>query len=399
MDIYQEKVAQATDLLEEFELDMWLVFVRETAEHTDPALKLLGHYSITWPAAMLFTRRGAKLAICGMGDNEAIQRLGVFDSVVPYTQSIGPVLAEIVAQHDPQRIGVNYSQSDVSADGLTYGMLLNLQEYLKETPYAERLVSAESFVEALRGRKTDQELARMRAAAELGLTIFDELSAFVKAGLSEIAIAEFVHGRGHAHQVETSWDYEHCPGLNAGPNSPWGHVGPSAEVLRPGETLHMDYGVKLEGYCSDHQRMWYCLRPGETEAPAEVQRIFNAVAGAIQAAADFVRPGVKGYEVDAVARTFITEAGFEEYPHALGHSVGRYAHDGGVGFYPRWERYGTKPYGTIMAGQIFTLELGVRSPFGYISLEEEVLITESGCEWIVPPQKTIWLIAGEPSAD
>jgi Xaa-Pro aminopeptidase len=394
MDIYQEKAAQAIDLLEEFDLDMWLLFVRETAEHSDPALKMLGHYSITWPTVMLFTRRGAKLAICGLGDDEAIKRLGVFDQVVPYTQSIGPLLKEIVEQQQPARIGVNWSQSDVSADGLTLGMYLNLKEYLKDTPYAERLVSAEHFVEALRGRKTAQERERMQAAAELAMTIFDELSAYVKPGLSEQQIAAFVHERTAAHGAETSWDAEHCPGLNAGPNSPWGHVGSSSEVVRPGETLHMDFGVKIDGYCSDHQRMWYVLRPGEHEAPAEVQRIFNAVAGAIQAAADFVRPGVKGYEVDAVARTFITEAGFEEYPHALGHSVGRYAHDGGVGFYPRWERYGSKPYGAISAGQIFTLELGVRSAFGYISLEEEIIITETGYEWIVPPQKEIWLISG-----
>jgi Xaa-Pro aminopeptidase len=394
MDVYQEKAAQAIDLLEEFDLDMWLLFVRETAEHTDPALKMLGHYSITWPTAMLFTRRGTKLAICGMGDDEAIKRLGVFDEVIPYTQSIGPVLAEAIARHAPERIGVNFSQSDVSADGLTLGMYLNLKEYLKDTPYAERIVSAESFVEALRGRKTAQERERMQVAAELALKIIDELSAFVRPGLSEKAIAAFAHERVAAYGAETSWDAEHCPGLNAGPNSPWGHVGPSDEVVRPGETLHIDFGVKIDGYCSDHQRMWYVLRPGESEAPAEVQRIFNAVAGAIQAAADFVRPGVKGYEVDAVARSFITEAGFEEYPHALGHSVGRYAHDGGVGFYPRWERYGSKPYGTISVGQIFTLELGVRSQFGYISLEEEIIITENGCEWIVPPQKEIWLIRG-----
>jgi Xaa-Pro dipeptidase len=67
-------------------------------------------------------------------------------------------------------------------------------------------------------------------------------------------------------------------------------------------------------------------------------------------------------------------------------------HDGGVGFYPRWERYGTKPYGTVEAGMVLTLELGVRSSYGYISLEEQILVTEDGCEWIGEPQQEIWLI-------
>ncbi len=381
-------------MLAEFDLDMWLIFVRETAEHTDPVLKLLGHYSITWPAALIFTRSGALIAVTGKGDDEAVRQFNIFNDVRTYTQSIGPVLAAICAEHEPQRIGINYSQSDVTADGLTYGMLLNLREYLKDTPYAERLVSAESLIEALRGRKTAQELVRMRAAIELGLTIFEELGAILRPGLSERELHAFVQGRVQHYGVGNAWDAEHCPGLNAGPESPWGHVGASDATIQPGKTLHMDFGVMRDGYCSDNQRMWYCLRPGETAAPPEVTQIFDAVAGAIQAAADFVRPGVQGWEVDAVARSFITNAGYEEYPHALGHSVGRYAHDGGVGFYPRWERYGTKPYGTIMAGQIFTLELGVRSEFGYISLEEEILITEDGCEWLSLTQKEIWLIGG-----
>jgi Xaa-Pro aminopeptidase len=154
----------------------------------------------------------------------------------------------------------------------------------------------------------------------------------------------------------------------------------------------MDFGVKDGGFCSDHQRVWYFLPEGETVASAEAARIFAVVAGAIQAAADFVRPGVQGWEVDAVARNYIVDAGYPEYPHALGHSVGRYAHDGGTGFYPKWERYGTKPFGRISQGQVFTLELGIRSEFGYISLEEEILVTAHGCEWFTPPQKELMLI-------
>ncbi len=394
MNVYQEKAQQACALLAEFDLDMWITYVRETAEHTDPVLKLLGPFSVTWPTAFIFTRSGEKIAISGKGDDEAIRREGIFDEVRPYTQSIADELLPLIQRIDPQQIGVNFSQSDVSADGLTYGMFLNLKKYLDGTPYAERLVSAENFIEALRGRKTAPELALMRQASDTAMEIFDELSAWVKPGMSEKEIYNFVHDRVTDRGLEMSWDEAHCPGLNAGPNSPWGHVGVSDETVQPGETLHMDFGVKMEGFCSDNQRMWYVLKPGETEAPPEVQRIFNAVRDGIQAAADFVKPGVKGWEVDAVARDFIVEMGYEEYPHALGHSVGRYAHDGGTGFYPRWERYGTKPYGTIHAGNVFTLEFGVRSPYGYISLEEEILITEDGYEWISPPQKELLYIRG-----
>jgi len=392
VNIYQEKVRQANQLLDEFGLDMWLVLVRETAEHTDPVLKLLGHLNAVWTAAFIFTRSGERIAITGQGDDEAVRCQGLFDEVLPYTQSIQGVLVEVLDRFQPRTIGVNFSKSDVSADGLTYGLWLSLQDYLKGTPYAGRLVSAESFVEALRGRKMPGELATMRQAIGISMEIYDELTAWLRPGLSEKEIHAYVTGLVKRRGIETSWDAEHCPGLNAGPNSPWGHFGASDEVTRVGETLNMDFGVKVDGFCSDNQRVWYFLRPGETEAPAEVQHIFATVRGAIRAAADFVRPGQQGWEVDAVARQFIVDAGFPEYPHALGHAVGRYAHDGGVGFYPRWERYGDKPYGRIAAGQVFTLELGIRSPYGYISLEEEILVTEHGAEWLWPPQTELMLV-------
>jgi len=392
MDLYHEKLHQASELLAAHDLDLWLIFVRETAEHTDPSLKLLGQFSFTWPTAIMVTRSGYALALTGLGDDEAVRRTGLFTDIRTYTQSIGPELVRLLSAYDPQRIGINISRGDVSADGLTYGMYLNLCDYLADTPYRNRLVSAESFVAALRSRKTPQEVARLRAAADLGLRIFTAVGDFLRPGVSEREVAAFVQAQTNACGATTAWDPAHCPGLNAGSSSPWGHVGPSDEIVRPGEIFHMDFGVKLNDYCSDHQRVWYCLRPNEDKPPAEVLHAFNAVKAAIQNAAAAIRPGVIGWEIDAIARQTITAAGYPEYPHALGHQVGRAVHDGGVGFYPRWERYGDKPYGTIDAGMVLTLELGVRTRYGYISLEEEILVTADGYEWIGQPQEELWLI-------
>jgi Xaa-Pro aminopeptidase len=388
MDLYHEKLYQASELLAAHDLDLWLIFVRETAEHTDPSLKLLGQFSFTWPTAIMVTRSGYALALTGLGDDEAVRRTGLFTDIRTYIQSIGPELVRLLSAYDPQRIGINISRGDVSADGLTYGMYLNLCDYLADTPYRNRLVSAESFVAALRSRKTPQEVARLRAAADLGLRIFTAVGDFLRPGVSEREVAAFVQAQTNACGATTAWDPAHCPGLNAGPSSPWGHVGPSDEIVRPGEIFHMDFGVKLNDYCSDHQRVWYCLRPNEDKPPAEVLHAFNAVKAAIQNAAAAIRPGVIGWEIDAIARQTITAAGYPEYPHALGHQVGRAVHDGGVGFYPRWERYGDKPYGTIDAGMVLTLELGVRTRYGYISLEEEFWLLPMGMSGSVNRKKS-----------
>jgi Xaa-Pro aminopeptidase len=82
-----------------------------------------------------------------------------------------------------------------------------------------------------------------------------------------------------------------------------------------------------------------------------------------------------GWEVDAVARGQITAAGYPEYPHALGHQIGRQAHDGAGLLCPRWERYGTIPYERVEAGQCYTIE--PRLPIdghGVATLEEIVLV-------------------------
>ncbi|MEN6480542.1 MAG: Xaa-Pro peptidase family protein [Anaerolineales bacterium] len=392
MSVYQEKAQQVAGILDELGIDVWLIFVRETAEHTDPVLKVLGQLNAVWPAAFLYHRSGARVAITGQGDDEAVRAQGLFDEVIPYQLSIKEPLLAVLDRWQPQSIGVNYSQSDVSADGLTYGMYLNLKDYLAGTPYVDRLVSAADVCEAVRSRKTAAEVEAMRKAGLTALGIFEGMASWLKCGMSEKEISARVRRQVAELGLETAWEPDHCPGLNAGPNSPWGHAGPSDEVIRPGITLNMDFGVKQDGFCSDNQRVWYFLREGETEAPAGVKHAFESVRDGIQAAFDAVKPGMQGWEVDDVARRFIVNAGYEEFPHALGHQVGRYAHDGGVGFYPRWERYGTKPYDRVAAGQVFTLEFGVRTEWGYISIEEMIILREHGAEWLVPPQKELWLV-------
>ena len=100
-----------------------------------------------------------------------------------------------------------------------------------------------------------------------------------------------------------------------------------------------------------------------------------------------------GFEIDKVARRVITEAGFPEYKYATGHHLGRDAHDGGGVLGPLWERYGDSPNRKLEAGQVYTVEPGLALPgFGYIGLEEDVLITEDGAEYLGKPQTELILV-------
>jgi Xaa-Pro aminopeptidase len=91
--------------------------------------------------------------------------------------------------------------------------------------------------------------------------------------------------------------------------------------------------------------------------------------------------------VDAVARRRVVEAGYPEYKHATGHQVGRLAHDGGALLGPEWARYGETPNRLLEAGHVYAVELGVEvEGYGYVGLEENVLVTETGAEYLSEPQ-------------
>jgi Xaa-Pro aminopeptidase len=386
--LVQEKVEQAIRILHENQIDLWLTFVRETSAGGDPVLPLIyGDADLTWQSALLLARSGERIAIVGHFDAEAARSLGAYSTVIPYHESIRPELVRVLERLEPNRIALNYSESDVLADGLSHGMYRLVRSYLQGLPYGESIVSAEGVISALRGRKTSGEVARIRAAVETTALIYEKTFDYVRPGMTETEIYEFMQVQLRAFGVEPAWYAGHCPTVNAGVDSPVGHVGAGAYEVVKGQLLHFDFGVKEDGYCSDIQRVVYFLAAGETVPPEPVQRGFDTVVQAIQDAVGVMRPGNLGHEVDAVARRTIVDAGYPEFKHATGHQLGRLAHDGGGILGPKWDRYGDTPNRPLETGQVYTVEPGLMVPgYGYIGLEEDVLVTEQGATFLGEPQ-------------
>ncbi|GAB4563296.1 MAG: Xaa-Pro peptidase family protein [Anaerolineae bacterium] len=385
MTLVQEKIDQAVALLREFDIDLWLTFVRETAAGGDPVMPLILGHDLVWQSALMIARSGERIAIVGRYDAEIVRRTGAYDTVIPYDESIRPALLETLERLAPRSIAINYSEDDVQADGLSHGMFLRLMNYLAGTPWADRIVSAERLIGALRGRKTPEEVRRIREAVAITLEIYRRTFDFVRAGMTEKEIAAFMREQMKALNVEPAWDG--CPIVNAGPDSPIGHGEPTDLRLEPGHILHFDFGVRKDGYCSDIQRVMYILRPGEQQPPEEVRRGFDVVRRAIDAAVARMRPGVQAREVDAAARGVVTQAGYPEYRYATGHHVGRAAHDGGGVLGPAWERYGDAPYRPLEVGHVYAVEPGLMVPgFGYMGIEEDVVVTEDGAAFLGDPQ-------------
>lgn len=378
-----EKLEQAHDILIEQDLDAWMIFVRESGEVGDPVMSLIYEGHFTWSSALIVTRSGDRIAVVGRLDDGAVRAAGLWSEVIPYVEGIREPLVEVIKRLDPQTLALNYSLDDYSADGLTHGMYLKLVEYFTGTPYVDRLVSAASLVGALIGRKSANEVRRIVGAIVTAESIFDEVGRYARPGMTERQVAQFMLAAAEQRGVAPAWG-EPCPIVNTGPHSMVGHGLPSDLAIEPGHLLHIDFGVQQDGYCSDLQRCWYVPREGERRPPAAVASAFDAVIQGIDLAAAALRPGVEGWEVDAIARQSIVQAGFPEYAHALGHHVGRSAHDGAGILGPRWERYGACPHQRVEVGNVFTIEPSILDAggCGCLGIEEMIQVTNEGCHWL-----------------
>ena len=298
-----EKLDQAVEILGEQDVDLWLTLVRETLLTSDPCLDLVAGVYCAWTGAFLVSRTGERIAIVGRYDAPSVQQLGVYE-VVGYDESIRPALRDAVERVAPRSIALNYSESDPAADGLTHGLWLNLQEALAGTPYTDRFVSSEPIVNALRGRKSAEEIRRIRGAVEATEEIFERVTAELAPGRSELELASLVHREVAARGLGYAWGKDHCPAVNAGPEKEVGHSPPGDLRTRRGELLHMDFGVSRDDYCSDLQRVWYFLGEGEESPPDDVARTWQALWDAVDAGVEKLRPGAVGWEVDSSAPAF-----------------------------------------------------------------------------------------------
>ena len=381
MSLILQKTNQAVSILKELDIDIWLTYVRKTSEIHDPALYfLLIDPWLTWQSALIISKDGQKIAICGRYDAQNLEMSGVYDKVISYDESIKESLLQVLNELNPKQIAINYSIDNIAADGITHGMWIRLTKMLEGTVFADRLISSENLLAALRGRKTAAEIERIKRAVNISEEGHKKVTETAKLGISEedieTMLLKFTEDKG----LTVSYP----PLIHVGPTTSIGHGKASPNIkIKKGDLINVDYGVFYEGYASDLQRMNYILQDGEDMPPKEVRRAFEICFKAISTGAEKLQPGVLGWEVDYAARKVITDAGYDEFMHALGHQIGRNVHDSGCLLGPRWEKYGQSVMFKVEENQCFTLELHVYVPnHGYMSIEEDVIVTKTGCEFL-----------------
>jgi Xaa-Pro dipeptidase len=410
---YEKRLAIRNEKVDRFILpamrqngvDMWITLTREYVQ--DPIADDLGAGSPTARAALIFTDDGARLgrtAIMASYDVDAPSKSGIYDTVVSYrNEGLLPHLREFIKKKNPKSIAINTSKDTPLADGLTVSMLDQLKEAAGATYDESRFVPAEPIIVAWRGKKLPQEVEIMRVAVKATEEIIAQTfsrNVIVPGKTTERELARHVKKLMNDMKVTESWDPSGCPSINTGVSR--GHSAPSDAVILPGHLLTIDFGVKLDGYCTDIQRTAYILKRGEKQPPKEIRTMWQTNLKAVEAGFAQMLDGKTGYDVDSACRKVIVDAGYNEYPHAAGHPIGYITHEVGPLLGPDWpERYGKKVFYKLEPGQVLALEPAVFS-FDHalggelrIGIEEDVLITEREPEWLSTTQKELILIPSE----
>lgn len=391
--LVKEKINQAKQILKEFDVDCWITFVRESAINGDPTLSFLTTADLTWHSTLTITKNGRAHAIIGKYDAQTVEDLGAYDEVISFTEGIQEPFQSFIKKLNPSKIALNYSEGSDIADGITHGMYLTMYRMLKEVGFENRIISAEKLVSALRERKSAAEIKHIKSAIKNTEEIFTNVSKFIKPGKSEKEIAAFMKSEVEKRKLDYAWEPSVCPAVFTGPETAGAHYAPSDRKVEKGHILNMDFGVKVNEYCSDMQRSFYILKDDETRVPVDVQKGFDTIVEAVEQSKQAMKPGIQALEIDAIARKIVVDNGYEEFPHGLGHQVGRFAHDGTALLGPTWEKYAQKPYQLLEEGMVFTIEPRLTVPDrGIATIEEMVVVTSEGAEWLTTPQKEIIMI-------
>jgi Xaa-Pro aminopeptidase len=229
------------------------------------------------------------------------------------------------------------------------------------------------LVASLRETKDADEIVRMRKAAQLGCTLFEQLLHHIEPGKKEVEIAAQLEFAARMAGAE-AMSFETIVASGARSALPHGHA-TKQRLPRRGFVV-LDFGVLLDGYCSDMTRTVHLGRATAAERDA-----YAAVLEAQMAAVAAVHPGAACSDIDEAARSVLRQAELADYfTHSTGHGVGLEIHEG--------PRIAAKQLQKLEPGMVITIEPGVYLPgqFG-IRIEDMVLVTRGGAEVLTPTTK------------
>lgn len=280
-----------------------------------------------------------------------------FFTPVIYRRGLAPELKEIAQARRLKKIAFE-----------TDALLVSQQMRLADVLAGLELTPTCDLVAGLRLVKHLDETAAIVKSLHLMEGVLDAVLGQDLVGRTEREVARSIL-RGIEEAGGDGPSFE--PIVASGPNAAEPHAEPGGRVIAAGDTVILDVGAKLDGYCSDITRT--VVAGGLAAAPDGFAAVYGAVRRALEAALAGIRPGMSGKQADALGRGVIEAAGHgEHFGHSLGHGVGLLTHED-----PHLSPVSAE---TLSAGMVFTIEPGIYLPgWGGVRLEQMALLTPAGC--------------------
>ena len=384
-------------------VEAWMIVCREN--DNDPMAPHVGCENAGGSAAFLFFRTEGGLrsvAVSPAGEATALAEKKIMDEVVVIERGAGLWVSveALFMRFDPARIAINTGQSPI-ADGLSHTQYEAMTSALGPA-WPARMTSAEPLIRAWLAVKTPEEVAILRRAAAITARWQEEAyEAAVPGVTTDRDIADFLEAKMAALGVGDGWAPEQNPAVNSGKDR--GHSHPTGRVIEPGDFIQIDFGIRVyDRWVTDIQRFAYVLAPGETEPPADALAKWEAARAGSRAAFAAMKPGATGAEVDRAQRVVMRQNGSISVMWSTGHPVGYWAHDSGPslsggkeGAEPRGRQLEPLRPGMTFAFDGFHSWQLTDSTTKTISVEEMVVITETGAEWLTEPQEDLILIPSQ----
>ncbi|MGA3160690.1 MAG: aminopeptidase P family protein [Terracidiphilus sp.] len=320
-------------------------------------------------AALAVTRRSARLFTDGRYMNQAAAEVSFARVEIVASSPAVAAVQWLAAQPGITFAGFDPAQTTVA----------NLARYRATLPTRLRrsFLSqlAAPLIAQLRQVKDEDELVLMTEAALAGCKLFEHILGFILPGLQEVEIAAELEHQARRLGAE-GMSFETI--VASGPRSALPHGRASAAKLPRRGFVTLDFGVILNGYCSDMTRTVCLGKPKADERAA-----YEAVLEAQEAAVAAVASGVSCAEVDEAARSVLRRAGLAEaFSHSTGHGLGLEIHEP--------PRIGAEETARLLPGMVITIEPGVylAGRFG-IRIEDMVAVTRNGGQVLTPAPKAL----------
>ncbi|TWU38951.1 putative peptidase [Novipirellula aureliae] len=342
------RIATLRDSLESLEIDAILV--------TDPTnVRYLSGF--TGDSSYLFVgRERAEMLSDGRYEIQLSEQCPNLRTVIrPPSQLIMDLVKTVINESGDRRIGIE-------ASDVTLGQYQELCEKCPDVHF----VATESVIQRQRMVKDAHEIAIVRQSVQIAQRSFQSLLPMLSTKWSERAIAHELEAKMRFLGAEGA-SFKPIVAFNAAGALP--HYEPADLFLPSQGTVLIDWGARFKGYASDLTRTMTIGTISD-----KFEHAYQSVLEAQLAAIEAIRPGAEGKDIDRIVREKLEKAGYgKEFNHGLGHGFGLEIHES--------PRMSPNCEHTLLPGMIITVEPGVylSGQFG-IRIEDDVLVTENGCE-------------------